>query len=394
MVVVIPCFDEPGLLRALDSLRSCEPPNASVEIIVVINSGEHASAEVTERNAVTFLQATEWARRHSTPAFAVHVLHCANLPRKKAGVGLARKIGMDEALRRLGQAGNVSSPIICFDADCTCAPNYLRALEDYFRTSPESLGCSIYFEHPLVGEMPAEIYEAIALYELHLRYYVQGLRWAAYPFAFHTIGSSMAVRADVYCKQGGMNKRQAGEDFYFLHKVIPLGNFGDLTSTTVIASPRPSDRVPFGTGKAVRDYLETQRHETYPLEAFRDLREFFRVVAELTSANWTEQASEPLRVFLHGQEFENALVACREQSRSQAAFLKRFFAWFDGFRVMKFIHHARDGFYGSRNTFSEAQKLLAHVTGQADAQNPRDLLLNYRAWERENPVLPRERRVT
>ena len=89
--------------------------------------------------------------------------------------------------------------------------------------NPRSPGCSIYFEHPLHGPLEPKVYEAIAAYELHLRYYVQALRYAAFPYAHHTIGSSMAVRADAYAKQGGMNKRQAGEDFYFLHKIIPLG---------------------------------------------------------------------------------------------------------------------------------------------------------------------------
>src|SRR5439155_23761617 len=91
----------------------------------------------------------------------------------------------------------------------------------------------------------------------------------------------MAVGADSYRNQGGMNKRKAGEDFYFLHKVIPLGGFTDLTGTTVIPSARPSDRVPVGTGKAVRSFLEGQEIKTYPLEAFLDLQCCFERVAEI-----------------------------------------------------------------------------------------------------------------
>src|SRR4029434_9989987 len=100
-----------------------------------------------------------------------------------------------------------------------------------------------------------EIYKAIAAYELHLRYYLQALRTAGFPHGYHTIGSSMAVRARTYMEQGGMNRRQAGEDFYFLHKLIPLGGFTELNSTTVYPLPRPSNRVPFGTGRAVSEWL-------------------------------------------------------------------------------------------------------------------------------------------
>ena len=87
----------------------------------------------------------------------------------------------------------------------------------------------------------------------------------------------MAVRADIYAGQGGMNKRQ-GEDFrIFLHKIIPLGQFGEINNTRVIASPRPSARVPFGTGKAVREFLDNGRIESYPLAAFEDLKVFFLI---------------------------------------------------------------------------------------------------------------------
>src|SRR5690606_5551781 len=132
-------------------------------------------------------------------------------------VGLARKIGMDEALRRLDRAGRLDGVIACFDADCTCDPNYLVEVERFFRENPKAPGCSIYFEHPLSGPAEPGIYQAVARYELHLRYYIEALRHAGFPHAFHTIGSSMAARASAYLQQGGMNKRQAGEDFYFLH---------------------------------------------------------------------------------------------------------------------------------------------------------------------------------
>ena len=38
----------------------------------------------------------------------------------------------------------------------------------------------------------------------------------------------MAVRADAYLRQGGMNRRKAGEDFYFLNKFMVLGGYGEM----------------------------------------------------------------------------------------------------------------------------------------------------------------------
>ena len=174
--------------------------------------------------------------------------------------------------------GDYAGVVACFDADCRCDPGLLVEMENLFRKRPEMPGCSVRFEHPL----DAENSEAIILYELHLRYYIEACRYSGHPFAFHAVGSSMAVRAEAYVAQGGMNQRQAGEDFYFLQKIISLGNFGELNSTRVIPSPRVSDRVPFGPGRAVGEFLQGKggRMESYPFEAFEDLKIFFGQICE------------------------------------------------------------------------------------------------------------------
>ena len=378
MVVVIPCHNEPNLLGALEDLWRCDRPKSAVEVIVVINSGEGASTEVQERNLQTLKEAAFWSREDCDQAFRIHLLHFPNLPRKHAGVGLARKIGMDEALRRFDAVGRLDGVIACFDADSGCDANYLIELERYFAQQPRSPGCSVFFEHPLEGKEDPKVYEAIILYELHLRYYVQALRFTGFPHAYHTIGSSMAVRADAYMKQGGMNKRQAGEDFYFLHKIIPLGNFGELNTTRVIPSPRPSDRVPFGTGRAVRDYLETGKFETYPMQAFRDLKGFFHAVNAINENRLQAelQTDAPLRDFLERQKFADAIAEIRKNTSSAEAFRKRFFRWFDGFMAMKYIHFARDTAYRSDDIVRAASELL---TISPDSQSTaRELLFRFR----------------
>src|SRR5687768_505071 len=271
LVVVIPCFNEPNLIASLESLRRSERPRAPHEVIVVVNSAANADATINKENDKTLGDARAWIAVQPEPKLTVHLIDARDLPPRHAGVGLARKIGMDEALRRFDDAGTIEGGVIlCFDADCTCAPNYLSAVSEHFTAHPKSPACSIYFEHPLEGDLQPEIYEVIAAYELHLRYYVQALRYAGFPHAYHTIGSSMAVRAKAYMEQGGMNRRQAGEDFYFLHKIIPLGGFTELNNTVVYPSPRASNRVPFGTGRAVSEWRGAMR--TYPLQAFEDLR--------------------------------------------------------------------------------------------------------------------------
>lgn len=364
-VVTIPCHDEPDLLRTLDALAACETPPKPVEVIVVINGPENAPEEVKQRNADTYSQALAWAARHSRPGLQFYPLHFPDLPSKHAGVGLARKIAMDEAARRLENAGAPRGVIACLDADSLVQPSYLQALQRYFNRRPACPAAGIYYEHPLAGnDYAPEIYEAIARYELHLRYYVQALRWAGLPTATQTVGSAMAVRADAYQSQGGMNRRQAGEDFYFLHKFTPLDGFGEITATTVIPSPRSSHRVPFGTGKAVGDMLAGNAFSTYSPLIFKDLKVFLDKTDQwfdLSDAVFLQQnataAAEldhTLRAlppavftFLEKESFREKLREIRRNTATPAAFRKRFFRWFDPFLAMKYVHHARDHFYAN-----------------------------------------------
>jgi glycosyltransferase involved in cell wall biosynthesis len=389
LVVVIPCFNEPDLIGSLDSLWACDRPACGVEVIVVINASCDSSPESHAQNERTYREATQWISNHLDPKLAFYCLHFPTLPAKRAGVGLARKIGMDEAVGRLGEV-TTEGVVACYDADCRCDRNYLTAMAQHFHKHSRCPACSIYFEHPLEGPLEATVYEAAVSYELHLRYYVQALRFAGVPWAYHTVGSCLAVRADVYMAQGGMNQRQAGEDFYFLQKIIPLGGFLDLTETRVMPSPRPSDRVPFGTGRAVRTHRMGETFTTYPLEVFLDLKRFLEQRPPWRRAEESSKAhpwSPAVQTFLQAQGFEEALQEMRENTSSDAAFGKRFFRWFNGFRVLKFVHHARDCFYGPRPVKTESARLLSLRMGpdnEATDLSSRALLERYRQWDRQD----------
>ena len=73
------------------------------------------------------------------------------------------------------------------------------------------------FCHPVDDPtLESSMREGIILYELYLRYLRNAMQWCGYPHSIHTVGSSFAVRASAYVKQGGMNRRQAADDFRIL----------------------------------------------------------------------------------------------------------------------------------------------------------------------------------
>lgn len=385
MVVVIPAYDEPYLLLSLMCLKKCALPECAVEVIVIINDSERDSKEVKDRNQETANLARAWAEKNSKPELRFLVHYESDLPKKHAGVGLARKIGMDEACWRLEKVRNPEGIIVCFDADSRCQLNYLKAIYEHFNTNPRTNACSIHFEHPLDGATePDEVYQAITLYELHLRYYIDAQRWTGFPLAYQTIGSSMAVRCSAYQAQGGMNKRQAGEDFYFLHKFIALDHFTELQTTTVIPSPRISHRVPFGTGRAIGEVIKQKQagYRTYAPQSFSDLKELFLHIDMLwETPDKLPSFSRCLSSFLEQQDFETHLALIRQHTASLPTFRNRFFRWFNAFLLMKYLHHARDHFYPDVLVETAAQWLLGE-RGILDDSNAKTLLEAFRNLDR------------
>jgi hypothetical protein len=181
----------------------------------------------------------------------------------------------------------------------------------------------------------------------------------------------MAVRCQDYIKQGGMNRRKAGEDFYFLQKFIELGNFGEMDRTTVYPSGRVSDRVPFGTGKAVQEALEKEGVVlTYHIQSFKDIKILFEGVDALwdiqTSQipHFLESMPKSVNRYLYNIDFEDKVIAIKSNTSNKNSFKKRFFRWFNAFQLMKYLHFARDNFYPNQPVGNMVEELRNWEIGE------------------------------
>jgi glycosyltransferase involved in cell wall biosynthesis len=381
LVLVIPAFKEPAIDRTLDSLGKCLPPGGTVEVICVVNASKDAATSDLETNANCLRQIQEWRLRHPGHFLSLKLIREESLHPKKAGAGLARKIGMDEALQRWGKL-NRNGPILCLDADCEVSEEYFVVAEKAFEHP--SLGLAHFqFEHRYEKEPDRLLAAGIVDYELHLRCYIQGLIWAGYPFARHTVGSCIAVRSATYARSGGMNTRKAGEDFYFMHKLLPVAAFAYLQAR-VYPSCRASDRVPFGTGKAQVDYLAAgkESQSSYHPDCYECLKGFFRQIPFLYLQSPEEwQLPAVLQPLLERVEFTERVLRIKNQSNSEASFLKKFWQWFDGFLVLKFTHYLRDNAYPSLPVARAAQQLRERIQGTSGVGNNVDLLNWYREMD-------------
>ncbi|MPN47535.1 hypothetical protein SDC9_195138 [bioreactor metagenome] len=151
----------------------------------------------------------------------------------------------------------------------------------------------------------------------------------------------MAVRGEAYVKAGGMRTRAGGEDFYFLQAVRKIGEMGDIFSTRVHPSARPSDRVPFGTGPRVRKIIETGAIACEPDWVFDELS---GVLAAVEDAVTVEQLLKleitgPAAPFFAEQRFREDWAKITANTPRDPDRLRRaFHEWFDAFRTLRLIH--------------------------------------------------------
>lgn len=351
MVVVIPCFDEPDILTTLKSLMKCAPTQQPVGVLVVVNSSELSDIGTIKSNRDSYDEIIAFGKKHNQPQLSFHALLCENMPRKHAGVGLARKIGMEWAVRGFLQSVNSDGVIISLDADCTVSANYLQLIEHQFTVYKPNC-CVLNFKHRTKDDSPA-LQSAIDQYEAYIWYFRDALKAIDFPFYYHTIGSAFAVLADAYVRTGGIGRQQGGEDFYFLQKVFFLGKTTELMKAFVYPEARFSDRIPFGTGPALEKILATDDGllRVYSVEAFEALKEFFvlrikfyKQPEEVVSA-LIEQLHVSIQDFLKEHNLLRAITDCNENSATAATFEKRFSHHFDAFTIIKYLNFVHGHYF-------------------------------------------------
>lgn len=367
LFVVIPCYNEPDIISTVDSLSNCDPPNSKAAVIIVVNSSEDSPQSALLQNLSTLSATEQWKRNNPDSFLNILTLHVSNLPKKFAGVGWARKIGMDEVITQLIRNGQEDAIIISLDADCSLSPNYLRVIERKFEENNEYNFFTINFIHPVSKTMPSCFgQEGIIRYELHMRYYRNAMKWCGYTHSIYTLGSSFAVRASAYVRQGGMNRRKAGEDFYFLHKLVMLGPYGNISSTTVYPSARISDRVPFGTGATMKKWAEgnSELMTTYSFDAFLSLKPFFENPGQFLGLNenklWDAFKDYPaaLQSYIKQSGTDKAISELQANCSNTFTFVKRFFHRFNAFWILKYLNFVSVRYFNRSDLCTESCRLL------------------------------------
>jgi len=333
--VMIPACREAELLPGCLASLAAIPGHPIV--VLVLNERQGCDIGTTREND----EIRDWLKSHASsespgghPIFNVggldvllldHALGNRRLSPRQ-GVGYARHLGMLHCCELI-EAGLVQSRWIwSTDADARFASDYLQEPPD------DAEVCILPYRHH-----PAPI--SLQIYDIGLRYFALGLDWAKTPYAFPTLGSVIAIDSRLYRRVGGFPDRQAGEDFYLLNKASKVGSLRYLNRQPVTLNGRPSDRVPFGTGRAMMEIeAKSLQHQFYSPDSFFVLRRFVEILNQVSD----ELLIEHLHALVPGFPGLKKLAKVLRQPVRGAQMIKRRHAFFDAFWIMKLMHYLRD----------------------------------------------------
>ena len=261
------------------------------------------------------------------------------LPDKYAGVGLARKIGMDLVLPYLS---STNSLIFCTDADTIVSKDYFEKVITYYNCTG-SHASVVGFQHLESNDKKQE--DAIRQYETYLLTTANKMSAAGSPYGYVAMGSTIVCTVEAYCAVGGMSRKKATEDFYFLQELAKYCGVHTIPEILVQPSSRQISRVHLGTGFRMEQIQKgLDIHSLYySEEAFLLLANWINLgsnaweMALSTLYRKSTDLNPNLTDFLHDEGIEDVWSNLQTNAPSKFHFSKQFHRWFDGLKTIRLL---------------------------------------------------------
>lgn len=373
IAICIPvCNEYPFFLSVLKNLAiSCAVANQQVCVICCVNNKINSSEKILQNNQRMIYELNRIANAENNSLEKTLLKVCVldytkeNAFTEKQGVGWARKIAMDYAL------ANGAKVLACLDADTFVDENYILQLKYFFKNN---LDCgTMNFFHKRIENFSDDIDEsknsiqlnsAIQLYEDYIKNHSKKLAECGTPFCYSALGCVIVCSDKMYCECGGMKNKLAGEDFYFIQEMIKNvisknpdklfqseKNFNiiNFLDTTVMPSTRFSDRVLFGTGKALEQIVEGNfsKAKLFKDYEYLEIKKFIDLFNELNKKNFpldlqreAEKKCNGLYSFLLNDGFfSDWNLIVENNKKSQKKLAVAFHCKFDGLKIIRALHY-------------------------------------------------------
>lgn len=335
--VAIPAMDElQELPVTLDALAK-QQTNTPFEVYVCVNQPDEYWADVDKRIICAHnQQLLEFL--HNYHFLTLHILDYASPGKgwtgKKCGVGFARKVLFSNIL-------SVSEPddlIVSLDADTYVRPGYLDSVARLFEQNKQINALSVPYYHPLTQEDEVRN-RAMLRYEIYMRNYAINLLSIKSPYGFTALGSAIVMRAKALRKIGNITPLQSGEDFYLVQKFCKMGGLSLFNTECVYPAGRYSDRVPFGTGPAMRKGANGI-WDSYPIyhhTAFDAIGEAYQHLHDLYDNHYPIENNNFLLFLQNGSQKADIWSDIRQNVSDFQHFEKAFHQKADGLRLLQYL---------------------------------------------------------
>lgn len=335
--IAIPAMDELDYLPVTLDALSKQDTRLPFEVYVCVNQPDeywnHPERQTVCKNNQKLLEFL-----HDYKSLTLHILDFASpglgWKGKKTGVGFARKVLFERILSEC----DPKDIIISLDADTTFGTYYLQSVADRFERNPEMTAMSVPYYHPLNGG--DEIRDkALLRYEIYMRNYAVNLLKISSPYGFTALGSAIAMRACSLKKIGNITPYQSGEDFYLVQKFCKMGGLSLFNTECVYPAGRYSDRVPFGTGPAMKLGAEGiwDSYPIYHFSFFTSIQEAYGKLRELYENKISVMENDFLRFLQKENQKPDIWQDIRENVSDFQHFVKAFHQKADGLRILQFV---------------------------------------------------------
>ena len=339
-IITIPCYDEYNyLFKTLESIDEQDQNLLKKTLVsIVINNSESEDPIIIQNNLKTFKKLLKYESSYELIAIDAFSTNNA-INKKNAGVGMARKISVDMALPYCQ-----SDSIICFiDADTKLSKDYLRTIHSSYIKN-RWVAATVNFEH--LRDEPKTI-EIINQYEDFLKNTSKNLKENHSPYSYIPLGSTMICTKNGYITVGGMNKRKAAEDFYFLQELEKTVGIFHINDTLVYPSSRYLNRSYLGTSTRLKKCLDGELSIDslyYSSKSFKILSKWIEIALKsqkISSEKVLEKCNKidpGLSKILIKLNFQKSWVGIIN-APSYQHFKEQFHRWFDAFKTLKLLKY-------------------------------------------------------
>lgn len=306
-------------------------------VVIVINNSNTEDQHIVKNNMKTYNALIKKKYKFEFIAIDCFSKKFA-LSNKIAGVGIARKIGMDYCI----QYSAADSLFCCLDADTIIAADYLKIIDAQFKKLRFSTAV-VNFSHQL-NDNP-KINAIVMQYEKLLKKIANKINDTGSPYGYVSMGSTIVCSCKAYIAIGGIQPLKATEDFYFLQQLAKYNSIHKIKNILVYPSARSEQRVYLGTGYRIKNFSKNKSFQD--LDIMPDGFHALKLIYNIVDKNWMLSSNKISNLFksidlkvyeyMKNNNFIYIFNQIKKNTDNKQQCQNQFNNWFDNLKIYKFL---------------------------------------------------------